>query len=42
MQIGRELAYKDAYSQLWALEGYLLAEKKWREAGSPGQTKAAG
>lgn len=26
-KIGRELAYKDAFGQLWALEGYLLADR---------------
>ncbi len=30
MEIGRNLAYKDAFSKLWALEGYLLAERKWQ------------
>lgn len=30
MQIGRELANRDAYSKLWALEGYLLAERRWQ------------
>jgi Phage protein (N4 Gp49/phage Sf6 gene 66) family len=28
MQIGRDLAYRDAFSKIWPLEGYLLAEKK--------------
>lgn len=28
MEIGQNLAYKDAFSKLWALEGYLLAEKR--------------
>jgi hypothetical protein len=30
LKIGQELAYKDAFSKLWALEGYLLAEKRFR------------
>ena len=30
MEIGQNLAYKDAFSKLWALEGYLLAERRFR------------
>ena len=30
MQIGREIAYRDAFEKLWQLEGYLLAERRWR------------
>ncbi len=26
-QLGKSLAFDDAYDQLWALEGYLLAEE---------------
>ena len=26
MDIGRQIAYRDAFSKLWQLEGYLLAE----------------
>ena len=29
MEIGKQLAYKDAFSKLWQLEGYLLADKRW-------------
>ena len=32
MEIGRNIAYKDAFGKLWALEGYLLAERRFREA----------
>ena len=27
--IGKELAFRDAFGKLWALEGYLLAERRW-------------
>lgn len=30
MEIGRQIAYRDAFSKLWQLEGYLLAEKRSR------------
>lgn len=30
-EIGRRLAYDDAFRQLWALEGYLLAERMLAE-----------
>jgi len=29
LEIGQNLAYKDAFGKLWALEGYLLAERKY-------------
>lgn len=29
MEIGRQLAHRDAFSKLWALEGYLLAERRF-------------
>lgn len=29
LEIGKALAYKDAYSKIWAYEGYLLAERKY-------------
>lgn len=29
--LGRELAYKDAFSKIWPFEGYLLAETMFRE-----------
>lgn len=28
LEIGRQLAYRDAFSKLWQLEGYLLAERR--------------
>jgi hypothetical protein len=28
MEIGQQLAYRDAFSKMWQLEGYLLAEKR--------------
>lgn len=36
MEIGRQLAYRDAFNKLWALEGYLLSERRWVAAGRPG------
>jgi hypothetical protein len=30
MEIGRQLSHRDAYSKLWQLEGYLLAERRWQ------------
>jgi hypothetical protein len=30
MEIGQQLAHRDAYSKLWQLEGYLLAEKRFQ------------
>ena len=30
VEIGKGLAYKDAFSKLWPLEGYLLAEHLWQ------------
>ena len=36
MQIGQEIAYREAFKKLWELEGYLLAERRWNgEATSP-------
>lgn len=32
LQIGQDLAYRDAFSKLWAFEGYLLAERKWQDS----------
>ena len=32
MEIGRQLAYRDAFSKLWPLEGYLLAERRFQAA----------
>lgn len=31
MEIGREIAYRDAFSKLWQLEGYLLAERRLKD-----------
>ena len=31
-EIGRELAYRDAFGKLWAFEGYLLAERRFLAA----------
>ena len=33
MEIGRQLAYRDAFSKLWPLEGYLLAERRFSLTG---------
>lgn len=30
MEIGRQLAYRHAFGKLWELEGYLLAERKFK------------
>jgi|SRR5687768_403605 len=30
MEIGRELAYRDAFNKIWPLEGYLLAERRFQ------------
>lgn len=30
LEIGQNLAYKDAFSKLWALEGYLLADRRFQ------------
>jgi hypothetical protein len=30
MEIGRQLAHRDAFSKLWPLEGYLLAERRFQ------------
>lgn len=32
MEIGKQLAYRDAFSKLWAFEGYLLAERRFQKA----------
>lgn len=29
MEIGKQLAHRDAFSKIWALEGYLLAELRY-------------
>jgi hypothetical protein len=29
MEIGRQIAYRNAFSKLWELEGYLLAERRY-------------
>ncbi|CAB1222464.1 Gp49 family protein [Acinetobacter bouvetii] len=30
VEVGKELAYKNAFRQIWALEGYLLKERLFR------------
>ena len=30
LEIGQNLAFKDAFSKLWMLEGYLLAERRFQ------------
>lgn len=30
VEIGKGLAYKQAFDRLWPLEGYLLAESRWQ------------
>lgn len=35
-EIGKELAYRDAFSKIWAFEGYLLAERRFKSANSFG------
>ena len=30
VEIGKGLSYKDAFSKIWALEGYLLAENRFQ------------
>lgn len=41
MEIGRQLAYRDAFNKVWPLEGYLLAECRLRDPdnlrGRPGK-----
>lgn len=37
--LGRKIAYEDAFSQIWALEGYLLREALMIEAGIEGAKK---
>ncbi len=32
---GKQLAYEDALRQMWPLEGYLLRERLWVDAGCP-------
>ena len=34
-QVGEDLAYKDAFDKVWALEGYLLAEGLWIQRECP-------
>jgi hypothetical protein len=33
-EIGQNLAFKNAFSKLWELEGYLLAERKFSLTGA--------
>ena len=30
MEIGRQIAYRDAFNKLWPLEGYLVAERRFQ------------
>lgn len=39
IEIGKSLARKDAFSKLWQLEGYLLAENRFQRA-QPSQVHA--
>jgi len=32
VEIGKGLAYKQAFDRLWPLEGYLLAERRYQES----------
>lgn len=32
LEIGKGLAYKQAFDRIWALEGYLMAESRWPDA----------
>jgi hypothetical protein len=35
LEIGRQIAYRNAVDKIWQLEGYLMAERKWiREQGA--------
>lgn len=40
-EIGCEYAYKDAFSKIWQLEGYLLAERLYVESEGGENTKSA-
>ncbi len=35
VEIGKGLAYKQAFDRLWPLEGYLLAESRWQMTQPP-------
>ena len=35
LDLGRKYAFEDAFRQIWALEGYLLAEKMYWDAARP-------
>ena len=32
MEVGRQIAYRDAFGKLWQLEGYLLAERRFQSS----------
>jgi hypothetical protein len=34
MEIGRQIAYRNAFNKLWELEGYLLSERRSLRSGS--------
>lgn len=36
MEIGRQIAYRNAFDKLWQLEGYLLAERRFIRGGRNG------
>ena len=40
MDIGRKIAFDDAFRQIWPLEGYLLAEKMYWDAAQPVATNS--
>lgn len=42
LDIGKGLAYKNAFSKLWQLEGYLLAESAWRASQKIDQSSVKG
>lgn len=35
INIGQDIALKDAFSKIWELEGYLLAEERYDEISTP-------
>lgn len=35
LEIGRNIAYRNAFAALWPLEGYLLAERRWQMTAPP-------
>lgn len=41
-QLGKEIAFKNAMGKLWALEGYVLAESRYRFEAMQARDKANG